>query len=162
MAGRKPRGKAAKYAKKRRDQLRREREAKKAISHLNVVTAVESSCPQIDPADSSAARPITVAGATNPSVASDVTAAATVASVVPAAQSPVGSSGAALDAMHPLPDHHASHLSPLKPTRIFETSTAKLSPESKLLVEAFEKKIKRTPAAKQRLLFSGMISFYSQ
>ena len=49
MAGRKPRDKAAKYAKKRRDQLQCEREslrgqqeAEKAISHSNVVTAVES------------------------------------------------------------------------------------------------------------------------
>ena len=63
---------------------------------------------------------------------------------------------AALEAMHPRLKANTSHLSLLKPTQIFETSTAKLSPESTSLVEAIEKKIKRTPAAKQRLLFSGI------
>ena len=63
---------------------------------------------------------------------------------------------AALEAMHPHPEAKKAHSSPLKPTRIFETSTAKLSPESKLLVEAVEKKFKWTPGAKHRLLFSSV------
>ena len=63
---------------------------------------------------------------------------------------------AVLEAMHPPPETNTSRLSPLKPYRILETPTANLSPESKSLVEAIENKIKQAPAAKQRLLFSGL------
>ena len=76
--------------------------------------------------------------------------------VVEAPTSAEHTNQAALEAIHPRSETNTSHLSPLKPTRIFEPSTAKLSPESKSLVEAFENKLKRTPVAKQRLLFSGV------